>query len=149
MPDVKNGTANLWRICCDANVIIRVVAGGLSEPSKELWSQWDASNGEIVAPFLLRYEVTNALFRSRWASQINEQQVAVALNAVFNMPIRYLLSDQIHFSALDLAERFFLTAAYDSHYLAVAMHEGTELWTADKKLYNSVSHRLDWVKLVE
>jgi predicted nucleic acid-binding protein len=121
----------------------------LSDESANRWAEWESRNGEIIAPYLLRYEVTNALHRSRQGDQINEQQVAVAVNAIVAMPIRYILDDRIHFSALQLAERFFLSATYDAHYLAVAMHEGTEFWTADQRLFNSVSHRLNWVRLME
>ena len=36
--------------------------------------------------------------------------------------------------------------AYDSHYLALAAILGLEFWTGDERLYNTVKHRLPWVK---
>jgi predicted nucleic acid-binding protein len=48
--------------------------------------------------------------------------------------------------ALELADRFGLSATYDAHYLALAEREGCEYWTADERLWNSVRAQLGWVR---
>ena len=63
------------------------------------------------------------------------------------MPISLYTDDDLHDRAMDFAGRFRLPAAYDSHYLALADRLGVEFWTADQKLYNTVSAALPWVKL--
>jgi predicted nucleic acid-binding protein len=50
--------------------------------------------------------------------------------------------------AFELATRFGHPRAYDAHYLAVAEQEGCELWTMDRRLYESVRRELPKVKHV-
>ena len=38
---------------------------------------------------------------------------------------------------------------YDSIYIAIAQIMEAEFWTADKKLYNAVSNKLQFVKWIE
>jgi predicted nucleic acid-binding protein len=54
----------------------------------------------------------------------------------------------LHQRALDLAERFSLPVAYDTHYLALAEQLGAEFWTADRKLVRAVQSALPWVRPV-
>ena len=49
----------------------------------------------------------------------------------------------------EMARRFNHPRAYDAQYLAVAELEGGELWTVDRRLYNSVKSSLPWVRLVQ
>ena len=114
-----------------------------------LWQRWDHDGRRYVAPFLLRYEVTNAFHRMVYRGDITAHAGLVALKAALAVPITSYSDDDLHERALDFAGRFRLPAAYDSHYLALAEKLGVEFWTADKTLFNSVSATLPWVKLAE
>jgi len=60
--------------------------------------------------------------------------------------VKLLYPDNLHERAWELAKRFNRPQAYDSHYLALAEILGLELWTADKRLYNTVESDLPRVK---
>ena len=54
----------------------------------------------------------------------------------------------LHQEALKMANLYNISATYDAHYLALAERLQVELWTADRRLFNSVSKSLSWVKLI-
>lgn len=56
----------------------------------------------------------------------------------------YLL--QLSIRALELTYTHHLPSTYDGHYLALAEREGCTLWTADRRLWNSVGKALSWVQ---
>ena len=137
-------------ICVDANLLVPRAVGGTNPPVPDLlalWKRWDDDGRRYVAPFLLRYEVTNAFHRMVHLGDITANAGRVALRAALAVPIILYTDEDLHERALDIAGRFRLPAAYDSHYLALADRLGVEFWTADKKLYNSVSTSLPWVRL--
>jgi predicted nucleic acid-binding protein len=51
-------------------------------------------------------------------------------------------------AALDFAKRYNRPTLYDSFYMAVAKEIESELWTADRKLVNSLNDEIVWVKSV-
>jgi predicted nucleic acid-binding protein len=116
---------------------------------QQLWRQWQLDNRQLAAPTLLRYEVTNALYRYQKQGLLSEDIVRIGLKAVLTLPIRLHGEADLHTRALALAERFALPAAYDAHYLAVAEQLDAEFWTADRRLAQAVGSILSWVHVVE
>lgn len=103
----------------------------------------------MVAPGLLRYEVVNALYKTIRFADVSPATAQQAIQTLTLLPIDYLHDDFLYRDALTLAVQYRLGAAYDAHYIALAQHLGAELWTADKRLYNTVHPHLDFVKLVD
>jgi predicted nucleic acid-binding protein len=136
-------------ICVDANLVTRLVVTPDNQPVQQLWRQWQLDNRPLAAPTLLRYEVTNALYRYQKQGLLSEESVRIGLKAVLTLPIQLHGEADLHTRALALAERFALPAAYDAHYLAVAEQLDAELWTADRRLAQAVGSVLSWVHLVE
>ena len=136
-------------ICVDANLVIRLVADPRDRSVHQLWERWDAEKRQLVAPALLYYEVTSALHRYQRQRLFSASSARLALRAALSLPIRLYGGPDIHWQALDLAERFSLSAAYDAHYLAVAERLEAEFWTADRRLVQAVAPALLWVHLVE
>ena len=139
---------NSW-LCVDANLVIRLVADPKDESIRRLWEQWDAENRQLAAPTLLYYEVTNALYRYQKQGLLSASAMRLALEAALSLPLRLHGESDLHWQALDLAERFSLPATYDAHYLALAEWLGGEFWTADRRLAQAVQTALPWVYLVE
>lgn len=139
---------NSW-LCVDANLVIRLVADPKDESIRRLWEQWDAEKRQLAAPTLLYYEVTNVLDRYQKQGLMSASAVRLALKAALSLPLRLYGELDLHWQALDLAERFSLPAAYDAHYLALAEWMGGEFWTADRRLAQAVQTALPWVHLVE
>ena len=50
--------------------------------------------------------------------------------------------------AWELAELFDRPTAYDSFYLAAAEHTGSEMWTADRRLFAAVHDAWSWVNIL-
>jgi predicted nucleic acid-binding protein len=69
------------------------------------------------------------------------------LQAALAMPLQLHGDPALHLSALAMAERFALPAAYDAHYLALAERLGAEFWTGDGRLARTVRPALSWVHL--
>jgi predicted nucleic acid-binding protein len=136
--------------CVDASCVVHLVAGEPTEREtiQRLWDRWTAEGRVLVAPLLLRYEVTNALHRYAVAGNRTILSVEYSLVAALDLPIRLHGDTSLHTDALRHAARFSLPAAYDAHYLALAERLGADFWTTDRKLVNAVRAELPWVHLV-
>ena len=135
-------------LCIDANLVIRLVADPADEATRKLWVQWDTERRQLAAPTLLYYEVANALYRYQRLGFLTFSSVQLALRAALALPVHLYGEADLHQRALELAQRFFLPAAYDAHYLALTEHLGGEFWTADSKLARLVQPSLGWVHLL-
>jgi len=135
-------------LCVDANLVIRLVADPTDGTVRELWERWDVEGRQLAAPTLLYYEVANALYRYQNLDLLSASAVHLALRAALSLPSDLHGGSELHRRALELAERFSLSAAYDAHYLALADRLGAEFWTADGALVRSVQEALPWVHLV-
>ena len=136
-------------VCVDANLVIRLVADPSDEPVRRLWERWDIERQQLAAPTLLRYEVTNALYRYQKQGSMSGSSAQLALRAALSLPISLHGEADLHWRALDLAQRFSLPAAYDAHYLALAERLGAAFWTADQRLARAVRPALPWVHLMD
>jgi predicted nucleic acid-binding protein len=139
---------NSW-ICVDANLVIRLVADPNDSVVHQLWEQWEIDGRHLIAPALLHYEVTNALYRYQKQGFMSVSSAQSALEAALTLPLQIHSESDFHRNALDLATRFLLPAAYDAHYLVLAERYGAELWTSDRRLAQAVQSALSWVHLVE
>jgi predicted nucleic acid-binding protein len=136
-------------ICVDANVVVRLVAPAPDRDVFNLWRTWRMDGKEIVAPSLLRFEVTNTFHRMCLAGNVDADLADELLSLALDLPITFLGDTWLHHDALALAGKFDLKASYDAHYVALARHLGAELWTLDKRLYNAVHPHLQFVRLVD
>ena len=129
--------------CVDANIVIKLVVEEVdSVLADALWESWVQNEVQIMAPALLRYEVTAVLRKKVYQNQLSLTMAGKALSAAFallaqNVDLVTLAVEQ-HRRAWELACRFNRPTAYDAHYLALAETEACEFWTADERLYNSV-----------
>jgi len=98
---------------------------------------------------LLYYEVANALYRYQHRGYLSASAVQLSFRAAFALPLELHGEPDLHWRALDLADKFSLPAVYDAHYLALAELLEGEFWTADGRLARTVQSSLPWVHLVE
>lgn len=138
--------SNSLAVCVDANLLIRLVVDPTELSVSELWARWRAERRQFIAPTFLYNEVTNALYRYQRAGTYSASAVRLMLRAALATPFQLHGGAALHASALAIAERFSLPAAYDAHYLALAEQMGTEFWTADKRLANTVRPALSRVR---
>lgn len=134
-------------ICVDANLVVRLAISQQDTRVRELWQEWADKESELIAPMLLRYEVTNAFYRYQKVGTLTMAEAREALGISFALPIRFYSDMQLHESALAIAGRFALPAAYDAHYLALAERMGATFVTTDQRLVNAVQPTLPWVQM--
>ena len=135
--------------CVDANLVLRLVADPADKPVQHLWEQWDSQQRRLAAPTLLYYEVANALYRYQHLGYLSASSVQLSFRAALALPLELHGEPDLHWRALDLADKLSLPAAYDAHYLALAELLEGEFWTADARLARTVQSSLPWVHLVE
>ena len=136
-------------LCVDANLVIRLVADPADESIQSLWEQWDSERRQFAAPTLLYYEVANALYRYQKLGFMGAASVQLAFKAALALPLELHGEPDVHWHALEIANRFSLPAAYDAHYLSLAELLEGEFWTADRRLARTVQTAFPWVHLVE
>jgi predicted nucleic acid-binding protein len=134
--------------CLDAGIVVRLFTEPTNQEIQSLWRRWLSGDRHLTAPTLIRYEISNALFRTLRRDGLDALAIDRTIRAAFALPIQLHRDDDLHREAVGIAFRFALAAAYDAHYLALAERLDADFWTADKKLANAVGTALPWVHLV-
>ena len=136
-------------ICVDAGIVIRRVVFPDETDVQQLWEEWEKSRVHLIAPYLLFYEVTNVLYRYQYQKWLSPLTVQIALAAALALPVELFSEPTIHLRARELAEHYRLSAAYDTHYLALAERQGAKLYTTDRRLLNGLGNQIpSWIHLV-
>ena len=133
-------------VVVDASLALKwVMAQPYSLQADALAARWVTTGIEAIAPALLAFEVTNALYRksppgvgTSWL----RQGLSNVLGAVRLVPP---VPDVLERAAV-IAAQLGRPAAYDAQYAALAERESCELWTADERFYNAASPRFPWVR---
>jgi len=142
--------SNSSTICIDASVILRVVLLPDNTSIQNLWQSWVSKETQLVAPTLLFYEVTNALYQQQKNKAISPETIWKTLELSLELPITLVNEANLHLKAREIAMQYNLSATYDAHYLALADWMKIDFYTADIKLVNSLKpFKLKWVKGVE
>ena len=133
-------------VCRDANMVIRLVTDPADDIVRAAWDRWDTGGRLIVAPLLLRDELTDTLHRM---SRGTAPRLAIGdlSRAAFALPIRILAGETLHAHAAHIATRSNLPAASDAHSVALAERLDAEFWTTGQRLASSVGRALPWVRL--
>ena len=136
------------RLVIDASVVIASLLP--DEPyraaSLRILKGFLSGNLELLAVPLLRFEITNALWKaiSRGRTKLSDAQAALREFEAFNLPERKVATQEI----LRIAHTY-NRSAYDAAYLALAEREQIPLVTADKRLYNAMKDRSSLILWVE
>jgi predicted nucleic acid-binding protein len=138
------------QICVDASLVIKL---GLPEEGSDrveaLWREWRRIGAEVVAPPLLRYEITSVLCNAVHRRRIAPEEGLEVLKHLLSLPIRFIAPEDIFVEAWNIAITLGQPAAYDACYLAVAKALGCEFWTADEKLYRTAREKFPQIRLFE
>jgi predicted nucleic acid-binding protein len=132
-------------VCVDASFIVQLVTDVGDRQLRAVWRRWQEEGREAVAPALVFFEVTNALYRLGRHGFFGPAAVTAALQAALALPLQLHVDPTLHHQAIKLARQLGLPACYDAHYLALAERLGAELWTCDHKLARAVAQQLPWV----
>lgn len=133
--------------CLDASIVVRLLLDP-SDPVGPLWRSWQQEGALIVAPTLLHYEVTNALYQQQRQKRFSAEIVEKMLRTAQAFPIQLYSDPALHALAHRLATDYTLPAAYDAHYLVVAQHFDAQFWTGDKRLAAAIGDKLSWLHYI-
>jgi predicted nucleic acid-binding protein len=134
-------------VCVDANLIVwSLVPAPLSDAAEALLEKWQQEQAILIAPALLAFEVTSSLRRLVYLGEITPDQGEEAFREFLKIDVQLSHQRGIFALAWNLAKRFNFPRVYDAAYLALAELRHCEFWTADKRLFNTVSQDLDWVR---
>jgi predicted nucleic acid-binding protein len=137
-------------VCVDASLIVALLMPErYTQRALALWQAWIDNDLRILAPALLGYEVTSALYRKVLQGKIELHDGQAALEQFLALEIESVHLPELHIKASALARQFERPNTYDAHYLALADHFACPFWTADERLYNTVKSTFEWVKWVE
>ena len=137
-------------VVVDANIAIKwVLIEADSELARALLAEWKKKEMIVYVPTLLSYEVTNILYREVRAGRITTETAEDGINMIHRVvsPV-YSRNAALNLRAMAMAKHFDLSAANDSHYLALAEYIECKLWTADKRMWRAVKDQLDWVQWI-
>ena len=136
-------------VVVDASVALKWI---IDEPDSmvavTLLNSWTDQGIKVIAPALLTYEVANTLHRQVIKSKITYAEAKQGLTDFYatGVLLTFLQYEDISAQAMEFAYNFNLPATYDAHYLALALREECEYWTADTRLWNTVKGKLNWVR---
>ncbi len=132
------------QVCVDASLVVAMfVPERFSQEALALWREWMVNDWQVVAPMLLRYEFTSAIFRKALSGLITGADSREALVHFLTLDIELTDPPSLPLRAVELAERFQRPNTYDAHYLALAESLGCPFWTGDERLVNAIGASLD------
>ena len=102
---------------------------------------------ELIVPTLFPYEIINAINVAINRKRIEEEVGYRAINYITSLGIELRSFDDLIGSTFYMARRYNLSP-YDCAYMALAEKEKCDFFTGDKKLFNSISNCLPWVKWI-
>ena len=111
----------------DASVALKWV---LDEPGKEAADI--LLDGDLLAPSLWLIEAANALWKRSQRGELRAGEAAAMLAELRNAPVTTVPIETDVAAALDIAARLG-HPVYDCLYLALALREGAEVVTADRR----------------
>ena len=97
-----------------------------------------ARDGVLVsAPPLFPFEVANALHRRVRDGELPTSEAARLFGDLAAFRIQLDTTSDLHERAISLAAELGQRAAYDAHYLALALARDCEFWTADRPFFRA------------
>ena len=139
------------RAVVDSNLIVSIVLPlPYSDQATQKIIEWKRAGTELLAPVLLEYEVAAILRKAVVAQWMTTELAIEAMDKILALNVRCLApTAELHERARRWADRLGHSKAYDVQFLALAEQEGSELWTADRRLAKGASqvgaHWVHWI----
>ena len=117
-----------------------------SDKAHAALESWVALDITRIAPYLMPYEVANALHRRVARGELSIADSARMMKRLLGSRLELHHSPGLHARALELASQLNQGAVYDAHYLALAEEFGCDLWTADVRFHKAASQGVNNVR---
>ena len=136
-------------VVVDASLAIKwLVEEDNSDKAHAVLQSWVAQGITRIAPYLLPFEVTNALHRRVLRGELDVGASTRMIARLLESQLDLHQPPNLHARALQLASQLRQGAAYDAHYLALAESVGCVLWTADERFYRAASPSVEHVRWI-
>ncbi len=131
----------------DASVVLKwyLVDEDDGQKALQILEQHVGGDVDLLAPTILPYEVLNALLVAERMNRIPKDVTETAFSAFSDLQITLIdpFGSQAHPLALARSHN---RSIYDASYILVAKKHNIDLATGDKRLFNSVKDKLEFVK---
>ena len=125
-------------VVVDASLAVKwLVREEHTDKALAILSAWHDEDVTPTAPYLLPFEVTNALHRIVLRGHLTVGDAARMISQLLSSRLELHQTAELHARALELATELQQGAVYDAHYLALAEDFGCELWTADQRFHRA------------
>ena len=125
-------------VVVDASVAVKwLVREEHTDRALAILSAWNDDEVTPAAPYLLSFEIANALHRRVVRDQLSVGDTARMISQLLSSRLELHQTAELHVRALALATELQQGAVYDAHYLALAEEFGCELWTADERFHRA------------
>ena len=136
-------------VVVDASLAVKwLVEEDDSDKAHAILQSWVDQGMTRIAPYLMPFEVANALHRRVLRGEMNVVDSQRMIARLLESRLELHQPPNLHVRALQIASQLKQSAAYDAHYLALAESVGCELWTADERFYRAASPTVDNVRWV-
>ncbi|MBI2886667.1 MAG: type II toxin-antitoxin system VapC family toxin [Chloroflexi bacterium] len=138
----------------DASVAVKWVltTEELSDNAQALLEQNLRSHRPILAPAHLPSEVTSALYQCTRTREprrhITEDEAQEALSRFLEYPIELITTPELYQRAFLFGRTHGLLNIYDILYVVAAQMANSELWTADRRLFDAIGPTAPWVRWI-
>ena len=135
-------------VVVDASVAVKwLVREEHTDKALSILSAWHDEEVTPAAPYLLPFEVANALHRRVFRGQLTVGDASRMILQLLSSRLELHQTAGLHARALELASELQQGAVYDAHYLALAEEFGCELWTADQKFHRAAdgARNVRWI----
>lgn len=121
-----------------------------SDVAREKVGQWEKADEEMIAPYLLYYELTSVFRKAVLQGWMTTAEAVASTDDLLAAGVRCVAPSQpLCRRAMEWSERLHQKAAYDSFYVALAESERAELWTTDRRLVGAAQQLgVEWVRWV-
>ncbi|MCH8294453.1 type II toxin-antitoxin system VapC family toxin [Candidatus Poribacteria bacterium] len=137
-------------VCVDASLVIKwVISEEGHHVAKQLFTEWSDADVKMIAPSFFQVEVDSILRKKVFVrKEISVEEAEKAFELLMQLPIEIVDLPSQRQHAWQLAKDLSQATVYDTTYIALAELHRCEFWTADERLYNSVKHRIDFVRWI-
>lgn len=133
----------------DASIVVKWLINEVDSPEAlALGYSWAEAGVALVAPYLLPFEIANALYRRVLQAELSLERASSLVEFLRDMGIELRETPLIHVRAIEIASELGQRAAYDAHYLALAEELDCDLWTADARFYSAARSSAGRIRLL-
>jgi predicted nucleic acid-binding protein len=135
-------------ITVDASIAVKWVnpSEEFGDIAKEMLRDYERRKLSFSVPEFFYYEAASGISKAVARGDITKEEGLEALDGILDMEMEiYSLPDV---KTVYSFSQMYRRSVYDCFYLILAQRLGVEFWTADKKLYDAVVGRLQFVKWI-